>query len=153
MIGGMADVEPPILPPAIIEIGRVRVPVAAVRVQYSRSSGPGGQHVNKTSTRCEVWLAVSAIVGLSDAARTRLRAAAGSRLTQADEIHLAADESRSQEGNRSMAVERLRELIVRAAAEPKKRRKTKPSYGAKMRRLESKKHRSDIKRSRGAAGE
>lgn len=149
----MIDSDPPILPPALIELGRVRVPTAAVRFQYSRSSGPGGQHVNKTSTRCELWLGVSAIVGLSDSARVRLRAAAGSKLTQADEIHMAADESRSQEGNRSTAVDRLRELIVKAMAEPKRRRKTKPSYGAKMRRLESKKHRAEVKRNRGHAGD
>ncbi|MDB5324749.1 MAG: aminoacyl-tRNA hydrolase, partial [Phycisphaerales bacterium] len=137
----MTDLPPPILPPALIEVGRVRVPVAAVRVQYSRSSGPGGQHVNKTSTRCELWLAVSAIVGMTEAAQARLREAAASKLTQADEIHIAADESRSQEGNRSMALDRLRELIVRAIVEPKRRRKTKPSYGSKMRRLEGKKRR------------
>lgn len=145
----MSD-EPPILPPALIEIGRVRVPAGAVRVQYSRSSGPGGQHVNKTSTRCELWLPVTGIVGLTEAAATRLRAMAGAKLTNADEIHLAADESRSQEGNRSMAVDRLRELIVRAVVEPKKRKKTKPSRGAQRRRLETKKIRSDIKRGRSA---
>lgn len=147
----MADVDAPILPPALIEIGRVRVPVSVVRIQYSRSSGPGGQHVNKTSTRCELWLAVHAIDGLTDAARTRLRVMAGSKLTQADELHFAADESRSQEGNRSMAVDRLRELIVAAMHEPKRRRKTKPSYGAKMRRLETKKIRSNLKRTRGSS--
>ena len=143
--------EPRPLPPALIEIGRVRVPASTVRFQYSRSSGPGGQHVNKTSTRCELWLPTDAIEGLTDAARTRLRTAAGSKLTQADELHLAADESRSQEGNRSLAVDRLREMIVAAMHEPKRRRKTKPSYGAKMRRLDSKKKRSVLKRSRGGS--
>lgn len=139
-------------PAAIIEIGRIRVPAAAVRLKYSRSSGPGGQNVNKTSSRCELWVPVSAIEGLTESARTRLRLAAASRLTQADEIHLAVEESRSQEGNRSFAIERLRELIVRAMVEPKRRRKTKPSYGSKLRRLDAKKRRSDIKRSRGGTG-
>ena len=148
----MPDAEVPLsLPPALIEVGRVRVPATAVRVQYSRSSGPGGQHVNKTSTRCELWLAVGAIAGMTEAAQARLREMAASKLTQADEIHIAADESRSQEGNRSMAVDRLRELIVRAIVEPKRRRKTKPSYGSKMRRLAGKKHRSDVKKNRGSA--
>ncbi|MGC4031533.1 MAG: alternative ribosome rescue aminoacyl-tRNA hydrolase ArfB [Tepidisphaeraceae bacterium] len=146
----MPDEPLPSLPPALIEVGRVRVPVGVVRVQYSRSSGPGGQHVNKTSTRCELWVAVNDIVGLTENARTRLRLAAGAKLTLADQIHIAADESRSQEGNRSMAVDRLREMIVRAMVEPKRRKKTKPSYGAKQRRLASKKHRSDIKRGRGS---
>ena len=147
----MADVDEPLRPPALIEIGRVRVPASVVRIQYSRSSGPGGQHVNKTSTRCEMWLAVTAIEGLTDSARTRLRAAAGSKLTQSDELHFAADESRSQDGNRSTALDRLRELIVAAMHEPKRRRKTKPSYGAKMRRLETKKIRSNLKRNRGSS--
>jgi ribosome-associated protein len=143
----------PALPPALIELGRVRVPAACVRVQYSRSSGPGGQHVNKTSTRCELWVPVGGIVGLTEAAAARLRLAAGSKLTQGDEIHLAADESRSQEGNRSMALDRLREMLVRAIVEPKRRRKTKPSYGAKQRRLASKKQRSEVKRNRRTTGE
>ncbi len=143
------SIEPISLPPALIEIGvRVRVPVSVVRLQYSRSSGPGGQNVNKVSSRCELWVGVGDIVGLTDSARTRLRAMAGSKLTQADEIHIASDESRGQEGNRSLAIERLRELILQAMHEPKKRRKTKPSYGSKQRRLEGKKRRSDIKRGR-----
>ena len=136
-------------PPAVIEIGRVRVPESALRVQYSRSSGPGGQHVNKTSTRCEAWLNVGAIVGMTESARARLRLAAGSKLTQGDEIHLAGDESRSQEGNRSIVLDRLRQMIVQAMAEPKRRRKTKPTYGSKLRRLDEKKRRSAIKRGRG----
>lgn len=141
----------PNLPPAVIEIGRVRVPVGVVRIKYSRSSGPGGQNVNKTSSRCEIWVPVAAIEGLTHNAAGRLREAAGSKLTLADELHIAAEESRSQEGNRSFAIERLREMLVKAMVEPKKRRKTKPSYGAKMRRLSAKKHRSDIKRHRGGA--
>ena len=148
MPAGVDDDFKPPPPPAVIEIGRVRVPAAAVRWQYSRASGPGGQHVNKTSTRCELWLPVAAIVGLTENAAVRLRAMAGSKLTQGDELHVAADESRSQEGNRSNALDRLRELLIQAVHEPKKRRKTKPSYGSKQRRLAGKKHRSEIKRGR-----
>jgi len=140
--------DSPILPPAHIELGRVRVPVSVVRLQYSRASGPGGQNVNKVSSRCELWVRVGDVVGLSLAAQERLRTLAGSKLTQADEIHIACDESRSQEGNRSFAIERLRELLVTAIVEPKKRRKTKPSYGSKLRRLDGKKRRSSIKRGR-----
>lgn len=148
----MTDEVQPVLPAALIEIGRVRVPAAAVRLKYSRSSGPGGQNVNKTASRCELWVPVGAIAGLTLAAAARLREAAGSRLTQADEIHLAVEESRSQEGNRSFAIERLRDMIVRAMVEPKRRRKTKPSYGSKLRRLDAKKRRSDIKKNRGDGG-
>lgn len=88
------------------------------------------------------------IVGMTLSARSRLRTMAGSRLTQADEIHLDAHESRSQEQNRAAAIDRLRELIVHAMVEPKRRKKTRPSYGSKQRRLESKKRRSDIKKGR-----
>ena len=143
--------DAPQLPPALIEIGRVRVPAGAVRLKYSRSSGPGGQNVNKTASRCEIWVPVTAIEGLTYNAAARLRDQAGSKLTLTDEIHIAAEESRSQEGNRSFAIERLREMLVRAMVEPKKRRKTKPSYSSKQRRLQTKKRRSDIKRFRGGA--
>ena len=140
--------QPVILPPAHIELGRVRVPVSVVRLQYSRASGPGGQNVNKVSSRCELWVRVADIEGLTLGAQTRLRMLAGGKLTQADEIHIACDESRSQEGNRSTAVDRLRELLVKAIIEPKKRKKTRPSYGSKQRRLEGKKRRADVKRGR-----
>ncbi len=136
------------LPSAIIEIGKVRVPENAVRVQFSRSSGPGGQNVNKVNTRCEIWVKIGDITGLSIPAQIRLRNICGSRLTIEDEIHLDAHESRSQERNKELAIERLRELIVKSMIEPKKRHKTKPSYGAKQRRLASKKRRGEIKRGR-----
>ncbi len=126
----------------------MRVAASAVRVQFSRSSGPGGQNVNKVNSRCELWVRVEDITNLTDAAKTRLRAMAGSRLTNADEIHLDAHEKRSQEMNKELAIERLRELILRAMVEPKKRKKTRPSYGAKQRRLASKKHRGEIKKGR-----
>ncbi|HLL90934.1 MAG TPA: alternative ribosome rescue aminoacyl-tRNA hydrolase ArfB, partial [Tepidisphaeraceae bacterium] len=121
------------------------VPRAAVRWQYARSSGPGGQNVNKVNTKAELWVAVGDIAGLTDAARGRLRQFAGKRLTDADEVHVAADDARSQEGNRQSALARLAELVAKAAHEPKVRRKTKPSRGARRRRLESKRHRSEVK--------
>ena len=131
-----------------IRVGRVSVAPAALRIKYSRSSGPGGQNVNKVNTRCELWVKIDDIVGLTFGAQARLRTLAGSKLTMADEIHQDCSESRSQEGNREAAIERLRDLIVKAMHEPKKRRATKPSYGAKQRRLQSKKRTSEIKSNR-----
>ena len=129
----------------------VRVPMVAVRLQYARSRGPGGQNVNKVNTKTELWVPVDAICGLSERAVQRLRQFAGKRLTAAGEIHVAADSERTQEQNREAAIARLRELTVSAAREPKVRRKTKPSRAAKQRRLESKRRRSEIKsRRRGA---
>ncbi len=147
------DTASSLLPAALIEIGGVRVPVAAVRVQFSRASGPGGQNVNKVNSRCEVWLKVDDITGLTDNAELRLRKMAGSRLTQADEIHFDAHEHRSQEQNKAHAIERLRELIVTAMVEPKRRKKTRPSYGSKQRRLAGKKHRAQIKKGRSGSFE
>jgi len=126
----------------------VTIPRDALRLQYARSGGPGGQNVNKLNTKAEIWVPVMAIRGLREGAIARLRDAAGNRLTKADEIHLAAEGERSQEGNRLDVMERLREMIVRAKVEPKRRRKTKPSASAKRKRLESKKRRGEIKAQR-----
>ncbi len=136
-------------PPAGVEVAPgVTAPDAAVRLQYARSSGPGGQNVNKVNTKAELWVTVAALVGLTDAARGRLSALAGSRLTAAGQIHIAADNRRSQEMNRAEAFDRLRDLIVQAQHEPKRRVKRKVSKGAKRRRLDAKKRRGDVKANR-----
>jgi len=126
----------------------VWVPDSALRIQYSRSGGPGGQNVNKVNTRVQLWVPLAAIVGLSERAVLRLREQAGSRLTLADDLHLAAETERTQERNRQAVLDRLRLLILTAVKEPKRRRKTKPSRGAKERRLKTKKSRSETKSQR-----
>jgi ribosome-associated protein len=131
----------------------IRVANEHLRLQYARSSGPGGQNVNKVNTKTELWIPVSALMGLTDAAKVRLRQLAGHRLTQADEIHIAADNHRSQEANRAEAFDRLRELLLKAMHEPKRRRKTKISKAAKQRRIDSKKRRGTIKSNRRYDGE
>ena len=125
----------------------VRVPESALRFQYARSSGPGGQNVNKTSSKAELWLIVAALP-MNGGAIARLRNLAGKRMTKAGELHLASDIHRAQEANREEILRRLRDLIAKAATEPKFRRKTRPSKAAKRRRLESKRHRSAIKSNR-----
>jgi len=126
----------------------VSVPYDGLRFQFARSGGPGGQNVNKLNTKAELWVAVGAIRGMSDRAIARLRESAGRRLTQGDEIHIIAETTRRQEGNRQEAMDRLRELIVAAQHEPKRRRKTRPSAAAKRKRLDSKKRRGEIKAQR-----
>ena len=134
---------------AQLELGpRVFASSSALRLQYARSSGPGGQNVNKVNTKAELWVAVESLTGLRETAKQRLRSLAGKRLTLGDEIHIASDERRSQSANRERVFELLRELIVLAQHEPKVRRRTRPTKGSKQRRLESKKHRSQIKQGR-----
>src|SRR4051812_28096071 len=128
----------------------VRVAESSMRFQYARSGGPGGQNVNKGNTKAELWVPVTALVGMTHRAIERLRTMAGRKLTIADEIHITAETERSQESNRAAVLERLRELIIQAKHEPRPRKKTRPSYGAKQRRLKSKKHRGEIKAGRRA---
>ena len=143
----LIPIPPP--PPGGTEVAPgVTAPDSALRLQYARSSGPGGQNVNKVNTKAELWVTVAALVGLTDAARGRLLALAGSRLTAAGQIHIAADNRRSQEMNRAEAFDRLRELIVAAQHAPKPRVKRKVSKGAKRRRLDAKKRRGDVKANR-----
>jgi ribosome-associated protein len=146
--------EPNSQQPRGIEVAPgIRVTDDNIRLQYARSSGPGGQNVNKVNTKTELWIPISALVGLKDSARDRLIKLAGHRLTQSGEIHIAADNHRTQEANRAEAFDRLRELLLQALHEPKRRRKTKPSKGSKQRRIDSKKRRGEIKSNRRYGGE
>jgi ribosome-associated protein len=126
----------------------VVAPEGALRFAFVRCGGPGGQNVNKLSTKAQLHVRVDALRGLSPAALDRLRDFAGHRLTAADEILLVSESERGQEANKSAVLERLREMIVRAKTEPKVRKRSKPSRSQKARRLEGKKRRSDIKKLR-----
>lgn len=124
------------------------IPRNELDVRVSRSSGAGGQHVNKTSSRVEIFWNVLASRALSDEQRARLREKLASRLTTEGSIRVVASDMRSQSRNRDLAEERLADLVRRALIVPRKRRATKPTRAAKEARLESKKRHSTKKRDR-----
>jgi ribosome-associated protein len=121
-----------------------------VQVRAVRASGPGGQHVNKVSTAIELRFDVRGSPSLPDGVRARLERLAGSRLTQEGVLVLVAQSRRSQEMNRQEALERLLDLIRKAAEPPPPpRKKTKPTYASKLKRLEGKARRGSVKAMRG----
>jgi len=126
----------------------VMMPKGALVYSASRSSGPGGQNVNKVNSRVELRIALEAIP-IPTAARARLGRMAGRRLNAAGELLIAADDHRSQRQNKAEAMARLRDLIVRALVKPKPRITTKPTKGSARRRIEAKKQRGEIKKNRG----
>jgi ribosome-associated protein len=120
----------------------VSVPVSEIEIRVSRSSGPGGQHAQKSSTRVEALFDAEASEALTHAQRRRVVARAGPVL------RAVAQDERSQLRNRELAVERLVEKLQAALAVPRKRRPTKPTAAARERRLESKRRRARAKRLR-----
>lgn len=140
--------EKPESNPGRIRLGAgVFVPESALSFRAVRSSGPGGQNVNKRSTKVELRVRVDDL-GLNEDARRRLQRLAGSRLTADGELILTSEGERSQRRNREEALARLRELVVRACTRPKKRVATKPTRGSRERRLQSKRERGEKKESR-----
>jgi ribosome-associated protein len=124
------------------------LPLAELDYRATRSGGPGGQHVNTSSTRIEVWWDVRASPSLTEEQRTRVVARLSRRLDGEGRLRVVASESRSQLRNREAATERLRELVASALAVPKPRKRTRPSRAAKAARLEAKRRRSALKRDR-----
>jgi ribosome-associated protein len=116
--------------------------------RFVKASGPGGQHVNKTSSAVELRFDVRAS-SLAEDVKVRLERLAGSRLTLDGVIVLFSQGARSQEMNRQEVRERLAELVRRALYKPKPRKPTKPTYASKLRRVEGKVRRGGVKSLRG----
>lgn len=137
------------MPDGFLEVTpAVRIPLGELAYRASRSSGPGGQHVNTSSTRIEVVWDVGGSTSLSDTERARLLAKLGVRLDSGGRLRLVSGAFRSQLRNREAVTERLRSVVAAALAVPKRRKRTRPPASAKAARQEAKRRRSALKRTR-----
>lgn len=131
--------------------GRVGIPLREIEIKATLSQGAGGQNVNKVSTAIQLFFDISAS-SLPEPVKRRLLERSDHRITESGIVVIKSQEARSQEANREAALGRLRELVSSALVVPKKRRPTKPTLGAKKRRLKGKAIRSKTKSLRGRPG-
>jgi len=136
-----------------MKIGDLDIDESEIVESFVRSSGPGGQNVNKVSTACELRFDARHSPSLPNDVALKLMQLAGSRLTQDGVIVIFAQQFASQPRNREDARARLADLILRAQHREKPRRATKPTYASKKRRLDSKSRRGEIKALRGRGGD
>lgn len=129
------------------------IPQAELSFRFSRSSGPGGQHVQKSSTRVELLFDVASSPSLSEAQRARLLDRLSGYVDTGGVLHLVAQSERSQLRNRQEVVERFQDLLRRALKRRKRRKATRPSAASRERRLRRKKRRSQVKQLRGKVPE
>lgn len=131
---------------------RVIIPLAELSFRFSRSSGPGGQHAQKSSTRVELLFDVANSPSLTDAQRARVLERLKRYIDTSGVMHLTAQSERSQLRNRENVVARFQVLLRKALERRKRRKATRPTSAAKERRLRKKKRRSQIKKWRGKLG-
>ncbi|HEU4763649.1 MAG TPA: alternative ribosome rescue aminoacyl-tRNA hydrolase ArfB [Gemmatimonadales bacterium] len=143
----MADPSIPVERSVLVAPG-VRVPRHELEFRASRAGGPGGQHVNTSSTRVELRWSVPASAALTTEQRDRLLRRLGRRVDSAGVLRIVADTRRSQLQNREAAVERFQAIVAEALRVPKPRRATRPTRGSKEARLAAKRRRSGVKRER-----
>lgn len=127
----------------------VTIPASELSFTFSRSSGSGGQHVNKVNSRATLWFDIAASESLTQDQKQLIRQRLAGRINKQGVLRLDADRRRSQGANREDAVSRFASLLRDALHVNKTRRKTKLSQGAKKRRLQAKKHHSRLKKQRG----
>ena len=127
----------------------IEIPASEIELNPIRSSGPGGQHVNKVSTAIHLRFDARASAALPDAVRERLLATRDQRISADGVINIKSSASRSREANKAEALSRLADLVASALEAPRPRKKTRPPPGAREKRLSDKAHRSKLKAARG----
>ncbi len=132
--------------------GDLVIPADELRESATRSSGPGGQHVNKTSTRVSLRWNVTGSSCLSASQRRRLREKLGARLTRTGDLVVNSDRTRSRARNREHARDRIVEIVSSALARPRPRKPTRPTGASRVRRRAEKTRRSKVKRTRRRVG-
>jgi len=126
----------------------VSIPMSELQFRFARSSGPGGQHVNRSATQVELLFDVANSPSLNETQRQRVIRRLRSRIDKEGILHLVSQETRSQLRNREEVVERFQVLMREALRVPRRRLPTRPTRAARERRLEEKRRRSEIKRGR-----
>lgn len=137
-------------PPNLVVNARLRVPLEEFSFTFARSSGPGGQNVNKVNSKALLRWPVAASPSLPAAVRERFLKSYASRITTEGELVIMSQRYRDQGRNVDDCLEKLREMLAAVAAAPVRRKRTKPSRGSIERRLEAKRHTSSRKQSRRA---
>jgi ribosome-associated protein len=127
---------------------RITIPAGELRFSFVRSSGPGGQNVNKVNSKAQLRWSVFRSTALSEEVRSRIVARLRSRITERGELVLSSQRYRDQAKNVGDCLEKLRELVAAAAVPPKRRKKTRPPRSANESRLRDKRAKADKKRGR-----
>ena len=132
----------------IVVNDRITVPDAAIETRAVRASGPGGQHVNKTASKIQMWIDLGRVAGFTPEELPRVREFLKSRLDADGRLLVMSQETRDQMRNREDCAAKAAQLIRAALVRPKVRRPTKPTRASKDRRVEAKRHRADRLRDR-----
>ena len=145
----MSAAETPHAPESFLSVNsRLRIPLSEFEFTYARSSGPGGQNVNKVNSKALLRWPVRTSTSLPEPVRQRLLSRYGNRITAEGDLLISSQRFRDQARNVDDCLERLREMLILAATPPTRRKRTKPTRASIKRRLENKRHKSEKKQGR-----